>query len=146
MLLRREPTPRAFVNLAQPESSGLQPPPPRCARERSTEAPLLRRQERQRKQLGELLQRAATAMHQSRQELEWLSAHPLWLPTPLAPLFRGLRWEAVDAAYLLAAVLTDQKVLLHSTNTNGRDRARDRGGARRGPCGAHVAGRAGACP
>ena len=69
-------------------------------------------------QLMALLERAATALHQSRQELEWLSAHPLWLPTPLAPLFRGLRWEAVDVAYLLAAVLTDQKVILHSSSTD----------------------------
>ena len=56
--------------------------------------------------LAELLSRVEAALTQSKQELAWLTAHPLWLPTPLAPLFKALRWEAVDAAYLLLAVLT----------------------------------------
>ena len=34
---------------------------------------------------------------------------------PLAPLFKALRWEPAEAAYLLVALLTDQKVVLHST-------------------------------
>ena len=30
---------------------------------------------------------------ESKLELEWLTSHPLWLPVPLAPLFKALRWE-----------------------------------------------------
>ncbi|KAL1510542.1 hypothetical protein AB1Y20_006845 [Prymnesium parvum] len=66
--------------------------------------------------LSVLLARASNALTQSLQELKWLSIHPLWLPTPLAPLFKGLGWEAVHAAYLLVAALTDQKIVLHSTD------------------------------
>ena len=54
--------------------------------------------------------RASSALQQ---ELSWLTRHLLWLPTPLA-LFKALRQEAGDAAYLLAALLTDQKVILHT--------------------------------
>ena len=36
---------------------------------------------------------------------------------PLAPLFKALRWEPAEAAYLLVALLTDQKVVLHSTDS-----------------------------
>ena len=61
-----------------------------------------------------LLGRASRVLGGCSQELSWLTRHPLWLPTPLAPLFKALRWEAADAAYLLAALLTDQKVILHT--------------------------------
>jgi hypothetical protein len=46
--------------------------------------------------LGQLLQRAERALTQSGQELAWLTKHPLWLPTPLAPLFKAPRWIAAD--------------------------------------------------
>ena len=52
------------------------------------------------------------------QELEWLTSHPLWLPTPLAPLFKALRWQPAEVAYLIGAILTDQKVLLHSEDAH----------------------------
>ena len=65
--------------------------------------------------LCSLLEAATRALSGSRQELEWLTSHPLWLPVPLAPLFKALRWEPAEAAYLLVALLTDQKVVLHST-------------------------------
>ena len=42
-------------------------------------------------QLSALLLEAAAALSGSRQELEWLTSHPLWLPAPLAPLFKALR-------------------------------------------------------
>ena len=64
--------------------------------------------------LRALLGRASRVLGGCSQELSWLTRHPLWLPTPLAPLFKALRWEAADAAYLLAALLTDQKVILHT--------------------------------
>ena len=68
--------------------------------------------------LSALLLEAQVALCGSRQELEWLTQHPLWLPTPLAPLFKALRWEPSEAAYLLLCLLTDQKVLLHSTDVS----------------------------
>lgn len=64
--------------------------------------------------LSETLERTGAVLAQSGQELQWLTAHPLWLPTPIAPLFKALQWKPAAAAYLLAAVLTDQRVLLHS--------------------------------
>ena len=64
--------------------------------------------------LGALLARTAEVLGHSAQELGWLVSHPLWLPTPLAPLFKALRWQPDLVAYLLAALLTDQKVRLHS--------------------------------
>ena len=68
--------------------------------------------------LSALLLEAQAALCGSRQELEWLTQHPLWLPTPLAPLFKALRWEPSEAAYLLLCLLTDQKVLLHSADAS----------------------------
>jgi len=64
--------------------------------------------------LTHLFRQIEREMLSSHAELSWLLAHPLWLPVPLAPLCRALRWEASQVAYLLMAVLTDQKVLLHS--------------------------------
>ena len=66
--------------------------------------------------LAALLEQTGRVLEQSRQELCWLTSHPLWLSTPLAPLFKSLRWQPSEAAYLLAAVLTDQKVLIHSAD------------------------------
>lgn len=63
-----------------------------------------------------LLSRTAEVLAQSAQELRWLTNHPLWLPTALAPLFSSLRWQPSDIAYLLASLLSDQKVLLHSAD------------------------------
>ena len=34
-------------------------------------------------------------------ELKWLLAHPLWLPVPLAPLCKALRWDAAAVRLLL---------------------------------------------
>ena len=64
--------------------------------------------------LAALLSHTAEVLAQSEQELRWLTNHPLWLPTALAPLFSSLRWQPAEIAYLLAALLSDQKVLLHS--------------------------------
>ena len=64
--------------------------------------------------LTDLLLRTSDILSQSNQELQWLTTHPLYLPTPLAPLFKALNWKAASATYLLASLLTDQKVLLHS--------------------------------
>ena len=64
--------------------------------------------------LRDLLLHTTEVLGASQQELNWLTTHPLYLPTPLAPLFKALRWSASEAAYLLAALLTDQKGLLHS--------------------------------
>ena len=69
------------------------------------------------RRLSSLLVAASRALSESKLELEWLTSHPLWLPVPLAPLFKALRWEPAEAAYLLMALLTDHKVLLHSTDT-----------------------------
>ena len=69
------------------------------------------------RRLSDLLAAASRALSESTLELEWLTSHPLWLPVPLAPLFKALRWEPAEAAYLLMALLTDQKVVLHSTDT-----------------------------
>lgn len=65
-----------------------------------------------------LLEQTASVLRQSGQELGWMTTHPLWLPTPLAPLFRSLRWQPAEAAYLLTCVLTDQRVLLHSEDAH----------------------------
>ena len=62
--------------------------------------------------LAELLSRTSEVLSQSGQELRWLTNHPLWLPTSLAPLFSSLLEPGGD--YLLAALLGDRKVLLHS--------------------------------
>ena len=64
--------------------------------------------------LRALLEHTSDVLSQSNQELGWLTTHPLYLPTPLAPLFKALGWRPSEAAYLLAALLTDQKVLLLS--------------------------------
>ena len=57
-----------------------------------------------------LLARTTEVLAQSAQELRWLTNHPLWLPTALAPLFSSLCWQPPEVAYLLAALLSDQKV------------------------------------
>ena len=46
------------------------------------------------------------------QDLKWLVANPFWLPAPLEPLFARLNYNVPEVAYLLAGLLTDQKVLL----------------------------------
>ena len=69
--------------------------------------------------LARLLERTALTLRQSEQELRWLSNHALWLPTPLSPLFKSLRWSGSAVAYLLASLLTDQQILLHSSNPHG---------------------------
>lgn len=68
--------------------------------------------------LSSLLERTADVLQNGEQELEWLTSHPLWLPTPLAPLFKALRWQPAEVAYLIGAILTDQKVLLHSEDAH----------------------------
>ena len=60
--------------------------------------------------LRALLRRFTSTLLSSAAELCWLTDHPLWLPAPLASLFKPLRWEAAEAAYLLFALLTDQQV------------------------------------
>ena len=61
--------------------------------------------------LRALLERTCETLAASQQELGWLTSHPLYLPTPLAPLFKALGWKPPLAAYLLGALLTDQKVI-----------------------------------
>lgn len=99
--------------------------------------------------LGALLSSTAEVLSQSGQELGWLTSHPLWLPTPLSPLFKSLRWRADAAAYLLACLLTDQQVLVHSADPHrlcAQSRKISSPGPRRDPTHRHPFAPAAASP
>ena len=66
--------------------------------------------------LRETMGSALAALRLRDSDLRWLVGNPFWLASPLEPLFRGLGWSVGEVVYLLCAVLTDQKVLLHATD------------------------------
>jgi hypothetical protein len=62
--------------------------------------------------LTSVCREAVTLLRTREQDVRWMVGNPFWLPSPLEPLFSRLGYSAPDVAYLLAACLTDHKVLL----------------------------------
>ena len=74
--------------------------------------PTSRHTEALRETVGALL----GALAEREQDVRWLVSNPFWLPAPLEPLFRGLRYGEAAFVYLLCGALTDQKILLHAND------------------------------
>lgn len=109
-----EAAPASEAALSEAPAAAPSASPPSAAAPAGTPAAISALASAPAEALNELLLHTCSVLSESHQEIQWLTTHPLYLPTPLAPLFKALGWRAGEAAYLLAAVLTDQKVLLHS--------------------------------
>ena len=48
-------------------------------------------------------------------ELHFINEHPLWSGVSFQPLLRALKWNASNIVLLMVSLLTDQRVLLHTT-------------------------------
>ena len=66
--------------------------------------------------LGRTCGAAMELLRKREQDIRWLVSNPFWLPAPLETLFDRLAYSVPDLAYLLAACLADQKVLLVSAD------------------------------
>ena len=67
-------------------------------------------------ELRAALEKSFAALRKREGDLRWLVANPFWMAAPLEPLFRAMRWSTAEVVYLLCGVLTDQKVLIHSSD------------------------------